>query len=82
VVSFVLVGLLVVTTITFGFKRLPSKIPLASSCSLALSAAVHPGGTAAPFHEFLKVKWGVVECVQCSFSTSNLITEPEEIKCK
>ena len=78
VVSLVLAGVLVVTTIAFGFKRLPSKIPLASSCSLALSAAVHPGGTAAPFQEFLKVKWGVVEPGHCSFSTSNLITEPEE----
>ena len=82
VVSLVLAGVLVVTTIAFGFKRLPSKIPLASSCSLALSAAVHPRGTAAPYAEFLKVKWGVVECGpnigHCSFSTSNNITEPRE----
>ncbi|KAF8855672.1 hypothetical protein BDZ45DRAFT_746269 [Acephala macrosclerotiorum] len=58
VVSFVLAGLVVVTSIYFGFKRLQR------------------------FHlqvvEFLKVKWGVVEPGHCSFSTSNLITEPEE----
>ena len=82
VVSVVLAGALVISMLMLGFKRLPPKIPLASSCSLALSAAVHPRGTAAPYAEFLEVKWGMVESGpdigHCSFTTSNNVTEPPE----
>ncbi|KIW29718.1 uncharacterized protein PV07_05508 [Cladophialophora immunda] len=62
IASAVMGGVLVIATLLLGLQTLKPPMPLASSCSLALSAAVHP------YEEivdqtaiYVPVKWGVVE---------------------
>jgi hypothetical protein len=76
---------MLVVVIGMGARKLPSSIPLAGSCSMALAAAAHrpPSDVDAPF---LPVKWGVVResddaegVGHCCF-TSEEVTEPQEGK--
>lgn len=62
-----------------GFRRYPAGIPLASSCSAAISAACHPPSDDVDA-AVLPVQWGVIEAASdgvghCSF-TSHEVTAP------
>jgi hypothetical protein len=73
--------LLLLGTIGFvGLRRMPTRIPIVASCSLAISAACHPPADEIEPH-LEKVRWGVTghELVQgfghCSF-TSKPVKKP------
>ncbi|KAL2011596.1 hypothetical protein VTN00DRAFT_4314 [Thermoascus crustaceus] len=62
-------GLMLLSLIGLGFRRFESGMPVASSCSLAISAACHPGVMDAGMSEsessdsdtpHLPLKWGVM----------------------
>jgi len=75
--------LMVIAAIISGFVRLPSGMPVAGSCSAAISAACHPeheryGDSAA----FLRVQWGALSnnfhnVGHCSFTDSE-VSPPEQ----
>ena len=78
VILVLVVGVIMVATlVALGFRRYKAGIPLAASCSAAISAACHP-----PAHEthasVLSLKWGVVvgeswdTVGHCSFSSSEV----------
>ena len=64
--------------VLIGFRRYPSEMPLASTCSAAISAACHPPPDDVDA-AVLSVQWGVVstgdELGHCSFS-SRLVSPP------
>ena len=75
----IIVGtLIVLATGAMGLRKYPAGMPLAATCSGAISAACHPpaGDDDAAF---LPVKWGVVSTKDgighCSFS-SKLVAPP------
>jgi hypothetical protein len=83
-ISVIITGfLMVLAAIISGFVRLPSGMPVAGSCSVAISAACHPesernGESAA----LLKVQWGSVssnvrDFGHCSF-TDGEVSPPEQ----
>jgi hypothetical protein len=75
-------GALLLTIGIIGLRKMDAKIPIAASCSLAISAACHPPPGDVDAH-LAKVQWGVTqnEVVtgfgHCSLS-SKPVTEPEE----
>lgn len=83
--TIVLGSCMLIVVVGMSFRRLPSSMPIAGSCSMALAAACHrpEGDVDAPF---LPVKWGVVRESEdpegvghCCF-TSEELTEPQEGK--
>ncbi|KAH7081153.1 hypothetical protein BKA63DRAFT_202647 [Paraphoma chrysanthemicola] len=82
---FIGVAMLLLSVIgVIGFWKMPMKMPIAGSCSLAISAACHPPATDID-PELLEVRWGVVEARHgaehghCSLS-SGPVEEPERSK--
>jgi hypothetical protein len=78
---FVGVALLLLTAIgVIGFWKMPMKMPIAGSCSLAISAACHPLSSEVDAH-LQTVQWGVVQAKageehgHCSLS-SEPVEEP------
>ena len=71
--------------IIFGInamRYLPKGMPLASTCSAAISAACHPPAADAEAH-LLPVQWGVVpstatEPKHCAFTTYRFVRAPDE----
>ncbi|OAP58265.1 hypothetical protein AYL99_07355 [Fonsecaea erecta] len=62
IASTIMAGILVLSTLLLGLKKLKGPMPLASSCSLALSAAVHPHeDTIDQTAIYGPVRWGVTE---------------------
>lgn len=55
--------LVLITTFSIGFKKLIRTMPLASECSLAISAACHPPATDSHV-SLLPVKWGALEGIR------------------
>jgi hypothetical protein len=79
---FIAVGALLLGGIGIvGFRKMPMRMPIAGSCSLAISAACHPPAVDID-PELLKIQWGVVaagegaELRHCSLS-SGPVEEPE-----
>lgn len=81
-------GILILGMIGVGWRRFPSRMPIAGNCSVAISAACHPRqGEIDAYRE--PVQWGAVrterdvlgvgEIGHCSFS-SKQIFQPEEGK--
>jgi hypothetical protein len=58
-----------------GLRRLPEGMPLAASCSAAISAACHPTHT--DRHYVMEIMWGVDVDEHCSF-TSGAVQKPRE----
>lgn len=59
VASTVMAGVLVIATLSLGLRKLQPPMPLASSCSLALSSAAHPlQGEADLDAPYKAVQWG------------------------
>jgi hypothetical protein len=81
IICFVSVILFAATLIGFGLQKLPGPMPLASGCSLALSAACHQSIARDSDAAYKPVRWGVVamlDTVQhCSFTASENVFEPE-----
>ena len=76
----ILAAIMVVALIGFGYIPYKSKMPLAASCSLAISAACHPQEQSGPEGGALseqKLQWGVVSVDQegighCAFSSKEV----------
>jgi len=79
-VLFVLLGIIGVV----GLRKRQTRVPIVSSCSLAISAACHPPPKEVDAH-LAKLQWGVTENEvvegfgHCSLSAGS-VTEPEEGK--
>lgn len=74
--------------IGYSFRKMPSGMPLVSSCSAAISAACHRPSEDTDAH-LLPILWGVVDEPgpmgegnekpgRCSFTTSRNVRQPEE----
>ena len=65
-----------------AFRRLPSGMPLVSTCSVAISAACHRPVEDVDAH-LLPVQWGVVtaddeKVGRCAFTTLRTVHPPDE----
>jgi hypothetical protein len=76
---------MLLVAVGMGFRKLPSSVPIAGSCSMALAAAAHRPESDVDA-AVLPVKWGVVCAPEdaegvghCCF-TSEEVTEPQEGK--
>jgi hypothetical protein len=76
---------MLLVAVGMGFRKLPSSVPIAGSCSMALAAAAHRPESDVDA-AVLPVKWGVVrqpedaeDVGHCCF-TSEQVTEPQEGK--
>jgi hypothetical protein len=76
---------MLLVAVGMGFRKLPSSVPIAGSCSMALAAAAHRPESDVDAAVLL-VKWGVVrqpedaeDVGHCCF-TSEQVTEPQEGK--
>lgn len=71
---------MLLAAMALAFKKLPSRVPIAGSCSLAIAAAAHrPESDVGA--SVLPVRWGVVAdqgAVRHVCFTSQEVTEPEE----
>jgi hypothetical protein len=76
--------LLLLVICTLGLRKMQPRVPIVSSCSLAISAACHPAPDEVDVH-LAKVKWGVTGNMvvegfrHCSLS-SKPVVEPEEMQ--
>jgi len=60
IASTCMAGILVIATLIFSLRKLQPPMPLASNCSLALSAAAHPSETMGDLDWAYKpVQWGM-----------------------
>ncbi|KAG8527154.1 uncharacterized protein KY384_008584 [Bacidia gigantensis] len=70
-------GIMLITLVANGFRKYNTEIPLAGSCSAAISAFCHRPGDDADA-AVLPVKWGMIEGAQnqrvghCSFTSHNV----------
>jgi hypothetical protein len=65
-----------------AMRYLPEGMPLASTCSAAISAACHPPAADTEAH-LLPVQWGIIpspanEPQRCAFTTYRSVKAPEE----
>lgn len=78
ILGLIMVTILLVAALANGFRRYSGGIPLAASCSAAISAACHPGPQASPAAT-VPVLWGVVKADSdgyaghCSFSGEEVL---------
>ena len=76
------IGLILVSALVLtGLRKFPSGMPLASTCSAAISAACHPPLPEDEEAYMFPVQWGVVgrdaEGVEhCSFTTARDVAAP------
>lgn len=77
--AIILGGVMVGAVLLLGIRRFKSNIPLAGSCSAAISAACHPvwGGE----HALRPVMWGEVRMPQAN-QTSLSASDSEEVLCR
>ena len=76
IISVIVAGITVVVSVLNGFRRYETGIPLAATCSAAISAACHPDLDEEPNAAFEPVQWGVVSQEQgighCAFSSRDV----------
>ncbi|KAI9803253.1 MAG: hypothetical protein M1825_002044 [Sarcosagium campestre] len=76
IISIIISGVMVIVGLVNGFRRYRPGIPLAGTCSAAISAACHPHPDEIPDAAFMPVQWGVVSHADgighCSLSSRHV----------
>ena len=58
--SIIVGGALIISLFAMGFRSLPGRMPIATSCSAAISGACHRDESESPNCAFLPLKYGVL----------------------